>query len=120
TNEFRGGAFGYLRDREFTARDYFNPERDFLKRKQYGGFAGGPILRNRTFFFGGWQGTTIANRGANLVQFAPTTDERNGNFTTCGAACNRALTDPLTGLPFPNNQIPVDRFDPAAVRVLHY
>ncbi len=71
-------------------KNYFNPEKDFLKRKQYGGFAGGPIRSNRMFFFGGWQGTTIANRGTNLVQFAPTTDERNGNFATCGAACNRA------------------------------
>jgi hypothetical protein len=120
TNRFRGGAFGYLRDRKFTAKNYFAPERDHLKRKQYGGFAGGPIQRNRMFFFGGWQGTTIANRGANLVQFAPTTDERNGNFTTCGAACNRAITDPLTGQPFPGNQIPVSRFDPAAVNVLKY
>jgi hypothetical protein len=120
TNALHGGAFGYLRDREFTAKNYFNPERDFLKRKQYGGFAGGPIVRNKMFFFGGWQGTTIANRGANLVQFAPTTDERNGNFTTCGAACNRALTDPLTGQPFPGNQIPVSRFDPAAVNVLKF
>ena len=72
TNSFHGGAFGYLRDREFTARNYFNPEKDFLKRKQYGGFAGGPILQNKMFFFAGWQGTTIANRGANLVQFGPT------------------------------------------------
>jgi hypothetical protein len=120
TNSFHGGAFGYLRDRKFTARNYFNPEKDFLKRKQYGGFAGGPIRRNKTFFFTGWQGTTIANRGANLVQFTPTTDQRNGNFTTCGAACNRALTDPLTSLPFPNNQIPVSRFDPASVNVLKF
>ena len=80
----------------------------------------GRFVRNKMFFFGGWQGTTIANRGANLVQFAPTTDERNGNFATCGAACNRALTDPLTGLPFPGNQIPVSRFDPAAVNVLQF
>ena len=43
TNEFHGGAFGYLRDRKFNARNYFSPEKDFLKRKQYGGFAGGPI-----------------------------------------------------------------------------
>ena len=120
TNTLRGGAFGYLRDRKFTARNFFNPEKDFLKRKQYGGFAGGPIRRNKMFFFAGWQGTTIANRGANLVQFAPTIDERNGNFATCGAACNRALIDPLTGLPFPGNQIPVSRFDPAAVNVLKF
>lgn len=54
------------------------------------------------------------------MQFAPTIDERNGNFSTCGAACNRALTDPLTGQPFPGNQIPVSRFDPASVNVLKY
>ena len=120
TNEFHGGAFGYLRDRKFIAKNYFSPERDFLKRKQYGGFAGGPIVRNKMFFFGGWQGTNISNRGSQLVQFAPTTDQRNGNFATCGAACNRALTDPLTGQPFPGNQIPVSRFDPASVNVLQF
>ena len=47
TNSFHGGAFGYLRDRKFTARNYFNPEKDFLKRKQYGGFAGGPIRQQQ-------------------------------------------------------------------------
>jgi len=120
TNELHGGAFGYLRDRKFVAKNFFSPERDFLKRKQYGGFAGGPIVRNKMFFFGGWQGTTIANRGTTLAQFAPTTDERNGNFSTCGAACNRAIIDPVTGQPFPNNQIPVERFDPAALNVLKY
>jgi hypothetical protein len=120
TNNLRGGAFGYLRDRTFNARNFFAAEKDYLKRKQYGGFAGGPIRKNKTFFFAGWQGTNVANRGTNLVQFAPTIDERNGNFTTCGAACNRALTDPLTGQPFPGNQIPVSRFDPAALNVLKY
>src|SRR5437762_6201987 len=88
TNEFHGGAFDYLRDRTFNARNFFSPEKDFLKRNQYGGFSGGPIQRNKTFFFAGWQGTNIANRGTNLVQFAPTIDERNGNFATCGSACN--------------------------------
>ena len=92
---------------EFTARNYFNPEKDFLKRKQYGGFAGGPILQNKMFFFAGWQGTTIANRGREprAVRRRPT-DERNGNFATCGAACNRALTDPLTGPAVPRQPDP--------------
>ncbi len=120
SNELHGGVFGYLRDREFTAKNYFADDKDFLKRKQYGGYLGGPIRLNRMFFFGGWQGTDIANRGTNLVQFAPTTDERNGNFATCGTACNRPLTDPTTGQAFPNNQIPVSRFDPASVAVLRY
>jgi hypothetical protein len=120
TNDFHGGAFGYLRDREFTAKNYFATDKDFLNRKQYGGFAGGPIRENKTFFFAGWQGTNIANRGTNLVQFGPTTDERNGNFTTCGAACDRPIIDPLTGQQFPGNQIPVSRFDPASLNVLKY
>jgi Carboxypeptidase regulatory-like domain len=120
TNDFHGGAFGYLRDREFTAKNYFATERDFLKRKQYGGFAGGPIRRNKTFFFVGWQGTTIANRGTNLVQFGPTNDQRNGNFATCGAACDRPIIDPVTGVQFPGNQIPVSRFDRASLNVLKY
>ena len=116
TNNLHGGTFGYLRDRTFNARNFFAADKDFLKRKQYGGYAGGPIQHNKTFFFAGWQGTNIANRGTNLVQFAPTTDERNGNFATCGSACNKALTDPLTGQPFPGNQIPVARFDPTSRR----
>ncbi len=120
TNALHGGAFGYLRDGKFTAKNYFASEKDFLKRKQYGGFAGGPIVRNKVFFFTGWQGTTIDNRGSNLVQFAPTTDQRNGNFATCGAACNVPLIDPQTGVAFPGNQIPVSRFDPASVNVLRY
>src|SRR5216117_219006 len=120
TNDFHGGGFGYLRDRTFNARNIFSADKDFLKRQQYGGYAGGPIQHNKTFFFAGWQGTNIAYRGTNLVQFAPTTDERNGNFATCGAACNRVLTDPLTGQPFPGNQIPVSRFDSAALNVLKF
>jgi hypothetical protein len=120
TNQFHGGAFGYLRDREFTAKNYFATDKDFLKRKQYGGFAGGPIRENKTFFFGGWQGTSIANRGTNLVQFGPTVDQRNGNFATCGAACDRPIIDPLTGQAFPGNQIPVSRYDPASLNVLKF
>jgi carboxypeptidase family protein len=120
TNAFHGGGFGYLRDRTFNSKNFFAPEKDYLKRKQYGGFAGGPIEKNRMFFFGGWQGTDLANRGTSLVQFTPTIDERNGNFATCGSACNRQLMDPLTGQPFPNNQVPVERFDPASVRLLKY
>ena len=120
TNDFHGGVFGYLRDNTFNSRNYFSPTKDFLKRKQYGGYTGGPLRHNKTFFFVGWQGTNLQNTGSQLVQFLPTVDERNGNFTTCGAACNVAIRDPLTGQPFPNNQIPVSRFDPASLNVLKF
>jgi hypothetical protein len=114
SNDFHGGAFDYLRDRTFNARNFFSPEKDFLKRNQYGGFSGGPIRRNNTFFFIGWQGTNLTNVGSTKSATVPTADQRAGNFGSV------TVRDPLTGQPFPNNQIPVSRFDPAAVNVLKY
>jgi hypothetical protein len=122
TNEIHGGAFEFVRNRVFNARNFFSPTQDFLKRNQFGAYGGGPIVvpgyngRNKTFFFLGWQGTRIRNLGTSLNTFAPTIDERNGNFATCGSPCSAALRDPLGGL-FPGNQIPVSRFDPASVKV---
>ena len=114
TNVFHGGGFGYLRDRTFNARNFFSPERDFLKRKQYGGFFGGPIQHGKTFFFAGWQGTDLQNLGTTKTATVPTAEQRAGNFGST------VVRDPLTGQPFPNNQIPVSRFDPASVNVLKY
>jgi hypothetical protein len=114
TNEFHGGTFGYLRDRTFNARNFFSPEKDFLKRRQYGGFAGGPIQRSKTFFFVGWQGTDLQNVGTTKTATVPTAEQRAGNFGST------LVRDPLTGLPFPNNQIPVSRFDPSSVALLKF
>jgi Carboxypeptidase regulatory-like domain len=126
TNNFHGGAFGYVRNKAFNARNYFAVEPDALDRRQYGGYLGGPVKvpgyngTNRTFFFAGWQGTLLKNTTASTIVFAPTNDQRNGNFATCGAPCNAAIRDPLTGQPFPGNQIPVSRFDPASVKLMSY
>ncbi|HET9467691.1 MAG TPA: carboxypeptidase-like regulatory domain-containing protein, partial [Vicinamibacterales bacterium] len=115
TNNFHGGIFGYARDRTFNSKNFFAADRDFLKRKQYGGYAGGPIARNRMFFFAGWQGTQIQNVGGTLNQTIPTTAMRAGDFS----AVPVQLRDPNGGV-FPGNQIPVSRFDPAAVNVMKY
>jgi Carboxypeptidase regulatory-like domain len=114
TNEFHGGVFEFLRNRVFNARNFFASDRDFLKRNQYGAFVGGPIVRNRTFFFAGWQGSRIRNRANDVTAFAPTSAQRRGDFG------NTVVRDPLTGQPFPNNQIPVNRFDPSSVNTLKY
>src|SRR5713226_5413291 len=114
TNEFHGGGFGYLRDRTFNARNFFSAEKDFLKRRQQGGFLGGPIQHNKTFFFVGWQGTDLQNVGTTLTATVPTAEQRAGDFGST------TVRDPLTGQPFPNNQIPVSRFDPASVAVMKY
>jgi hypothetical protein len=116
TNNLHGGAFGYARDRTFNSKNFFLPERDFLKRKQYGGYAGGPIMRNKLFFFAGWQGTTIQNVGGTLNQTIPTTAMRAGDFS----AVPVQLVDPVSRVPFAGNQIPVGRFDPASVEVMKY
>jgi hypothetical protein len=136
TNDFHGGAFEFVRNRVFNARNFFARERDFLKRNQFGAFGGGPLLlpgydgRNKTFFFLGWQGTRIRNRANDVTAFAPTTAQRNGDFSNLLSATNKVyLRDPLkTGTCnatdqtacFPNNQIPVNRFDPASVNVLKF
>jgi hypothetical protein len=136
TNDFHGGAFEFVRNRVFNARNFFARERDFLKRNQFGAFGGGPLLlpgydgRNKTFFFLGWQGTRIRNRANDVTSFAPTTAQRNGDFSSLLSATNKVyLRDPLkTGTCnatdqtacFPNNQIPVNRFDPASVNVLKF
>src|SRR5579883_1072663 len=57
TNEFHGSAFEFLRNGDMNARNFFAARRDTLKRNQYGGTIGGPIRKNRVFFFGGYQGT---------------------------------------------------------------
>ena len=127
SNEFHGGLFEFVRNREFNARNTFSAQRDFLQRNQFGAFAGGPIRlpgydgRNKTFFFMGWQGTRIRNKGTSLSGFGPTIDQRRGDFSTCGPACDRVtvLRDPLGGN-FPNKQIPTSRFDPASVKVNSY
>jgi hypothetical protein len=78
TNDFHGGAFEFVRNRVFNARNFFSPTQDFLKRNQFGAYAGGPVRlpwydgRNRTFFFAGWQGTRIRNVANSFTAFAPT------------------------------------------------
>ena len=120
TNAFHGGTFDYVRDGKWNAKNFFSTTPDFLKRKQYGGYVGGPVMHNHTFFFTGWQRTNLTNVGSALSATVPTIDQVNGIFTT-------AIKDPTTcnaqGLNcqnFPNNQIPVSRFDPASVNVLKY
>ena len=58
TNDFHGDLFEFVRNGDFNARDFFATKRDTLKRNQFGGVAGGHIIRDKLFFFGGYQRTT--------------------------------------------------------------
>jgi hypothetical protein len=118
TNAFHGGAFDYVRDGKWNAKNFFATTPDFLKRKQYGGYVGGPVKHNHTFFFTGWQGTQLTNVGTTKTATIPTIDQRNGIFTTAikdPTTCNAAGQNCQN---FSNNTIPLDRMDPASLKVL--
>src|SRR3989442_6305356 len=72
TNEFHGDLFEFIRNDLFNARNYFAIKPSTLKRNQFGGTIGGPIVQNKMFFFGGFQGTTIRQDPADSQAFVPT------------------------------------------------
>ncbi len=120
TNDWHGAAFEFVRNYKFNARNFFAQTRDTLKRNQYGGTFGGPIMKNKLFFFVGYQGTpTRQDAVQNSTEHIPTAAMLAGDFTAAASAtCNNGkaitLKDPLNGQPFaPLNQIPVARFQPA-------
>ena len=77
---------------------------------------GGPIVTNRTFFFGNYEGSKLKALGGGSQAIVPTAAMRNGDFS----ANTFVVRDPLTGVQFPGNRIPADRIDPAARRILDF
>ena len=128
TNSLHGDTFGFLRNAVFNARNFFAARRDQLKRGQFGTTVGGPIVRDKAFFFGSYQGTRIRNLQGGLSAFVPTSANIAGEFSSLLNASDpnnpqrRAivLKDPVGGQPFPGNIIPASRFDPASVGMLKY
>ncbi|MCI0622594.1 MAG: carboxypeptidase-like regulatory domain-containing protein, partial [Acidobacteria bacterium] len=121
TNQFRGNVFEFVRNKVFDARNFFSPssEPEDLKRNQFGGTLGGPIIRDRLFFFGSYEGTRqrLASLQNNLV---PSQDQRRGSMVGLPALYDPATTDPVTRQrqPFQGNIIPASRLDPIATALL--
>lgn len=115
-NTPHGSGYFYYRDDELNARRYFDqgppPPFDF---KQFGGSVGGPIIKNRTFFFFGYEGTR-SDRETTGQGTVPTEAMRRGDFSALGTV----IRDPFTGQPFPGNVIPEDRIAPQAQALLKY
>src|SRR5438552_8509422 len=89
TNEFHGNLFEFVRNGKFNARNAFATRRDTLKRNQFGGTIGGPIKKDRVFFFAGYQGTTIRQDPMDILGFVPTAAMLSGDFTALASpACN--------------------------------
>ncbi len=123
TNQLHGNLFEFLRNRFFDARNFFSQESrpEDRKRNQFGGTLGGPIRRNRMFFFGGYEGTRqrLASVRNSLV---PTGVQRGGNLAGLPAIFDPNTTDRATSLrnPFPGNIIPQSRLSPQALGILEY
>ena len=116
TNELHGDGFEFLRNGALNARNFFAQTPDTQKRNQFGASAGGAILRDKLFFFGTWQRTTIRAQTPTSIAFVPTPQERTGDFSDTSTV----IMDPTTNLPFPGNKIPASRLSAPAQYFLQH
>jgi hypothetical protein len=124
TDQFHGDAFEFVRNYIFNARNELALTRDSLKRNQFGGTLGGPIRKDKLFFFLGYQGTIIRSNPNSTFAFVPTPAMYTGDFSTEESGTCQAkpiqLKNPVTGAPFAGNQVPVSMFSPQALKMLSY
>jgi hypothetical protein len=121
TNQFHGSVWEFIRNDIFDARNYFNPpQKPPFRQNQFGGAIGGPIVRDKTFFFVSYEGFRQLE-GLSQAVSVPTVAQRNGDFSADAPIYNPLALDPSTGLraPFPGNQIPPSLFSPVAVKALN-
>src|SRR2546425_5106893 len=120
SNEIHGDAFEFLRNYRFNARNFFAPERDSLNRNQFGGTIGAPIVKNKGFLFGGYQGRIERSNPATTISFVPTQAMLIGDFTAITSpACNGGTQRTLTG-GFVNNRIDASRLSPVTLKFLQH
>ena len=115
-NSLRGSVWEFNRDDSFESRNYFSPpdqDKPTLAQDQFGGSLGGPLLTDRLFAFGYYEGFSNT-RGTTQNIAVMSAAQRMGNF-----AGGRTITDPTTGEPFPGNVIPADRLSPTAVALVN-
>jgi hypothetical protein len=124
TNDFHGSAYEFLRNDKVDATNFFSvgqPKPEY-RQNQFGATTGGPIVRNKLFFFSSAEFTRI-RQGQSSISTVPIATERAGDFSQ-----EKTIYDPLTTAaaaggtytrsPFPGNQIPSSRFDPVATKVI--
>ena len=111
TNRYHGNLFEFFRNSALDSRDPFEPStarKASYKQNQFGGTLGGPLVKDKLFWFGDYQGTRIRNP-LNSNSLVPTAAERSGDFSA-----DDPIIDPTTGNPFPGNIIPSGSIDPIA------
>ena len=119
TNVFSGSGFAFVRDERFDAHNYFDLRDEpvpSLDQAQFGGTLGGPLVRDRTFFFLSYEGQRTA-RSITKTFSVPSQMVRSGDFSGLAPICDPLAIDPTTGVCgsfFARNQIPTERIDPIA------
>ena len=110
TNALHGSVFEFLRNEVTDAKNFFTPPNSAIpafKQNQFGGTLGGPIVRNKTFYFASYEGTRSTQQITALTT-VPTPQMVQGDFSGISAA----VSDPTTGKAFTGNIIPAQRLDP--------
>jgi hypothetical protein len=116
TNEFHGSVYEFLRNSTLEARNPFAQVRPVTRSNQFGATLGGPIIRDKTFFFAGYEGFRSVVPGTNSTT-VPTLEDRQAILTDPSLHPNPIL-DPTNGAPFAGNVIPPDRINPIAANIL--
>ena len=123
-NKFHGTSFFDANTNELNALTYAqtlngvsrdNPNAD-THDYRFGVSIGGPIVTNRTFFFGNYEGSRLKALGGGAQAVVPTPAIRGGDFS----GTTFVVRDPVTGQPFPGNRIPAERINPAALRIVNF
>lgn len=107
TNKFHGTAYWFLRNDALDARNFFSARKPVLRYNQPGASLGGPVVRNRTFFFFSYEAIRVKRQNTILASI-PTPAEVRGDFSGLATV----VRDPVTQTPFPGNIVPVSRQDP--------
>jgi hypothetical protein len=114
TNEFHGAAFWMYNGHSLNARNFFAAVRPSRVYNNIATSLGGPIKRNKLFFFGTYEASRESVK-TTLLQSNPLPAWKRGSF-----AGQRTINDPATGQPFPGNQIPSNRISPVSQRIQEY
>lgn len=123
TNQLHGSLYEFLRNSDLDATSFFSvgQTKPPYHQNQFGGTVGGPIIRNKLFYFGSVEATRI-DAGTTSITTVPSAAQRDGNFAQSAKIYDPATTALVNGVDvrtvFPGNQIPASRFDPVSTRVI--
>lgn len=116
TNQFHGTLFEFVRNGPlFDSRNFFAKTTDLLKWNQFGGSVGGPIQKNKTFFFFSYQALREhVGAATSTVSMATAPEIQNGDWS----AVSKQLVNPFTGVPYAGNQVPTGQYNSATMKLI--